>query len=173
MDIAISGEAQVKWSNSTRVKNNFPENSIKESFTSGTSLICAKAKEMGHREIEKKKRAIPATKYIQFSVGALSPTQSVTKDFPKKIYKQEMIKHTKKNDNFPFKNKLLNFDIFESESMCIILGSSVDGILPSIRPITSGIFQRRTNFPATVGPAIIPIITTSNCNKSKRVPKLK
>ena len=82
-------------------------------------MICAKAKEIGHREIEKKKRAIPATKYIQFSVGALSPTHSVTKNFPKKIYKQEMIKHNIKKDNLPFKNKLLNFDIFECSS-CVL-----------------------------------------------------
>ena len=34
--------------------------------------------------------------------------------------------------------------------MCIILGSSVDGIL-RVRPITSGIFQRRTNLPAEAG----------------------
>ena len=85
----------------------------------------------------------------------------------------EMTKHIKKNDSLPLKNKFLNFDIFDCVSMCIILGSSEDGILASIRPITSGIFQRSTNLPATVGPAIIPIITTSNCNKSRRVPKVK
>ena len=49
--------------------------------------------------------------------------------------------------------------------------SNEDGILPSIKPITSGIFQRRTNLPATVGPAIMPIIITSSCNKSSKVAK--
>ena len=85
MDIAISGEAQVKWSNSTSVKSNFPENSIKESFTS--EQVCFKAKEIGHRDIEKKKEQFLQPRHPIFC-GALSPTHSLAKNSPKYINKR-------------------------------------------------------------------------------------
>ena len=83
----------------------------------------------------------------------------------------ETIKQRSIKKVLEFKKIFLYFDSSDLVSKCIIFGSNELGIFPSISPRTSGIFHIKTNLLAKTGPPIIPMITTSNCNKSTSVPK--